>query len=213
MRARMLISVSLLSAATLLSACGGSSSDSATADTQVVASDAAASETSSDSAESAATFNDADVLFAQNMIPHHQQAVEMAVIALDDARGASAGLKELATRIQGAQQPEIDLMTGWLTAWGKEEMPSEDMEGMDHSSMGGMEGMMTAEEMTSLESATGASFDKAWMEMMVRHHEGAVAMAKTVKTDGTSAEVKDLAGKIIVAQEAEITEMNTAIGK
>ena len=211
MRARSMISATFLSAATLLAACGGSS-DSAT-DTQVVTSDAAASEATSDSVGGSASFSDADVSFAQNMIPHHQQAVEMAVIALDDARGASAGVKDLAMRIQGAQQPEIDLMTGWLTTWNKEVMPAGEMEGMDHSSMGGMEGMMSAEEMTSLESATGPAFDKAWMDMMVRHHEGAVAMAKTVQSDGTSPEAKELAGKIIAAQEAEIAEMNTAMGK
>jgi uncharacterized protein (DUF305 family) len=87
---------------------------------------------------------------------------------------------------------------------------------MDHSAMEGMEGMegmMSAEEMKSLESATGQGFDTAWLEMMVRHHEGAVVMAKAVQADGSSVEAKTLAGKIIGAQEAEIAEMNTALGK
>jgi hypothetical protein len=64
-------------------------------------------------------FNDADVTFAQGMIPHHQQAIEMADIALDPATGASAQVRDLATRIKAGQDPEIQLMTGWLAAWGQ----------------------------------------------------------------------------------------------
>jgi uncharacterized protein (DUF305 family) len=218
MRFRLLVVTSSLALAMSLTACSSSSETdtaaNASTDAAAVASEAVAGGVN-------AAFNEADVEFAQNMIPHHQQAVEMAVIALDDARGASAGVKELATRIQGAQQPEIDLMGGWLKAWGKEGAPSTEMEGMDHSSMDhsamegmeGMEGMMSAEEMKSLESATGQGFDTAWLEMMVRHHEGAVVMAKAVQADGSSVEAKTLAGKIIGAQEAEIAEMNTALGK
>jgi uncharacterized protein (DUF305 family) len=164
----------------------------------------------------AAAFNDADVSFAQNMIPHHQQAVEMADIALKVSSGASIEVADLAKRIQGAQQPEIDVMSGWLKTWGKESAPTTemaDMEGMDHSSMSGMEGMMSAEEMASLQSATGLAFDTAWMQMMVRHHEGAVAMAKQVQGAGSNAEVKALAAKIIVAQEAEISEMKATLDK
>lgn len=172
------------------------------------------------SAENAApTFNDADVTFAQNMIPHHQQAVEMALIALDGTRKPSAAVKGLAERIQKAQQPEIDLMTGWLNAWGKSAPASEDT--MDHSqhggmdgeaSMAGMAGMMSAAEMKDLEVASGAAFDTAWMEMMVRHHEGAIVMAKTVQSAGVNPEGKQLAGKIVTAQEAEIAEMKTILG-
>jgi uncharacterized protein (DUF305 family) len=164
----------------------------------------------------AAAFNDADVSFAQNMIPHHKQAVEMADIALKVSSGASIEVADLAKRIQGAQQPEIDVMSGWLKTWGKESAPTtemDDMEGMDHSSMSGMEGMMSAEEMASLQSATGLAFDTAWMQMMVRHHEGAVAMAKQVQSAGSNAEVKALAAKIIVAQEAEISEMKATLDK
>ena len=172
------------------------------------------------SAENAApTFNDADFTFAQNMIPHHQQAVEMAVIALDGARKPSAAVKGLAERIQKAQQPEIDLMTGWLNAWGKSAPASEDT--MDHSQHGGMDdeatmsgmaGMMSVAEMKDLEIASGAAFDAAWMEMMVRHHEGAIVMAKTVQSAGVNPEVKQLAGKIVTAQKAEIAEMKTILG-
>jgi uncharacterized protein (DUF305 family) len=196
-----------LSTATL-EACGSSSSDTASS-TDTVAGSVA--ESASSAAATGGSFNDADVTFAQNMIPHHQQAVEMAVIALDDARAASDDVKALAERIQAAQQPEIDLMTGWLTSWGKEVMPA--MDGMDHASMSGMAGMMSAEDMASLEVATGEGFDTAWMQMMIAHHEGAVTMAKAVQADGENADVQALAERIVSAQEAEITEMKTALGQ
>ena len=203
MRFRLLVSTLLVSGMAL-SACGDSSTELST------------------SSKSDAKFNDADVTFARNMIPHHQQAVEMAVTALEGDRGASPAVKDLAERIKGAQQPEIDLMTGWLTSWGKETMPPmegmdhstmDGMEGMDHSSAEGMEGMMTAEEMASLEAASGASFNKAWMEMMVKHHEGALTMAKAVQAKGASPEVRELAGKIVTGQEAEIVEMKAELTK
>ena len=156
-----------------------------------------------------AAFNEGDVTFAQGMIPHHQQAVEMSTIALDPARKAGTTVKDLATRIQGAQDPEITLMTGWLAQWGQpaDGMGGMSMDGMEMADMPGMEGMMTAAEMTALEGATGPAFDKLWLDMMVRHHQGAVTMSKTAETDGKAAVVKELAAKIISAQEGEIAEM------
>jgi len=153
-----------------------------------------------------ADFNDADVYFAQSMIPHHQQAVEMADIALDPSVGAGEQVLDLATRIQGAQDPEIDLMTGWLTAWGQpsmDEMPDHDMSSM--------KGMMSADEMDEMATMTGAEFDTMWMEMMIRHHEGAVDMALTVTTDGKNPDVKVLADAIVIAQKSEITEMQALL--
>ena len=64
-----------------------------------------------------ADFNDADVMFAQMMIPHHEQAIEMSEIALDPASGASAAIQDLAIRIRDAQDPEIELMKGFLATW------------------------------------------------------------------------------------------------
>lgn len=217
MKLRVLTFTALpLSLALALGACS-SSSDSASSDTTVetVAIDSTASDTVSGDATATdtipgdAVFNAGDVTFAQGMIPHHQQAVEMATIALDPARNAGATVKDLASRIQGAQDPEIQLMTGWLSEWDQpvDGMADHSMEGMEMADMPGMEGMMTSEEMTGLEAATGPAFDKVWLDMMVRHHQGAVAMSKTVETDGKATLVKELAGKIISAQEAEIAEM------
>ena len=205
-----------LSLALTLGACS-SSSDSAAPDTtaepisvdttpvDTVAADAAAADT----IPADAAFNAGDVTFAQGMIPHHQQAVEMSTIALDPARKAGTAVKDLATRIQGAQDPEIKLMTSWLAEWGQpvDGMGGMSMDGMDMADMPGMEGMMTAAEMKALEAATGPAFDKLWLDMMIRHHQGAVTMSKTAETDGKAAVVKELAAKIVAAQEGEIAEM------
>lgn len=163
------------------------------------------------SKETAADFNDADVSFAAQMIPHHQQAIEMSQLA--DERAASDEVKELATQIEAAQGPEIETLTGWLEAWG-EETPSDDM---DHSDMGhgtdsGMSGMMDAEQMSTLESASGAAFDRMFLQLMVDHHEGAVEMAKIEVTDGENSDAIDMAQKVISDQQAEIDQMLALLG-
>ena len=150
-----------------------------------------------------ASHNDADVTFAQQMIPHHEQAVEMSTMALDPAREASEPVRDLADRIGEAQQPEIETMQGWLEDW---DAKAEDHSG-DMGSMGGMSGMMSDDQMSALAAATGTDFDRMWLEMMIEHHEGAVEMAETEITDGQDAEAKALARAIVDAQKAEITEM------
>ena len=153
-------------------------------------------------------FNDADVAFAQSMIPHHEQAVEMATMAKEQA--SSPEVKALAGKIEAAQGPEIETLKGWLEDWGQEESPDseEGMEGMDHGSEGtDMPGMMTDEDMTALENATGAEFDKMFLTMMIEHHNGAIDMAKTEQSDGSNADAKALAEKIEADQTAEIAEM------
>ncbi|MYZ08768.1 DUF305 domain-containing protein [Streptomyces sp. SID2999] len=148
--------------------------------------------------------NAQDVTFAQGMIPHHQQAVEMARLAPGHA--ASAEVKALAARIEKAQDPEIRTMTGWLKSWG-EEPP---MAGMDHSrhgGMAGMSGMMSADDMTALEKSTGADFDRKFLTLMVVHHQGAVEMAKTEQAKGRDSRATKMADDVIAAQSAEIKQM------
>ncbi|WP_181787726.1 DUF305 domain-containing protein [Streptomyces phytophilus] len=152
--------------------------------------------------------NAADVTFAKGMIPHHRQAVEMADLA--PGRAASDEVKKLAADIKKAQGPEIETLSGWLDSWG-EEVPAEG--GMDHSMHGSAGGMMSAEDMKELEEAKGAAFDTAFMEMMIEHHEGAVAMAETERADGAYPPVKKMAGEIISAQEAEIDAMESLLDK
>ena len=110
---------------------------------------------SNDSTDSSsAQFNDADVTFAQSMIPHHEQAVEMATMAQE--RASSPEVKQLAEKIAAAQGPEIDTMTGWLEDWGQDISSEDSMGGMDHSG-GDMSGMMSDDDMESLGAATGAT--------------------------------------------------------
>jgi uncharacterized protein (DUF305 family) len=145
----------------------------------------------------AAAFNDADVMFAQMMIPHHRQAVQMAALA--DARAADAEVKTLAGQIKTAQDPEINTMTGWLSSWGR---PAPAMSGMD------MPGMMSDADMNKLKAATGKDFDKQFCTMMTAHHQGAITMAQDEISNGSNAGAKALAQQIVTAQHAEIGTMN-----
>jgi uncharacterized protein (DUF305 family) len=101
-------------------------------------------------------------------------------------------------------------MSGWLSQWGQP-VPSDtdghDMADMSHGDGATMEGMMTDEEMQQLTAASGADFDRLWLELMIKHHQGAVTMATTATTDGKSAEAKALAQAIVAAQKAEIQAM------
>jgi uncharacterized protein (DUF305 family) len=143
--------------------------------------------------------NDADVTFTQNMIPHHQQAIEMATLV--DAHTTRPQLRTLADAIAASQGQEITLMQGWLRAWGKPATPA----GMDHDAMH-MPGMMSEAEMRQLEASRHEGFDLRFLDMMTAHHQGAIDMATTELRDGSLPEVKRLAQQIIDAQQAEIDQ-------
>ncbi|MCF3130894.1 DUF305 domain-containing protein [Streptomyces olivochromogenes] len=193
----------LAAAALLLAACGGEDHDSAGHTGH------GASASPSAGAEA---HNAQDVSFAQGMIPHHRQALEMAALAAD--RASSVRVKDLAARIQKAQDPEIRTMTGWLTSWG-EDVP---MAGTDHShhsgmsGMPGMSGMMSAKDMDRLKKASGKEFDTMFLTMMIDHHRGAVAMATTEKDEGRYGPATSTADDIVTAQNGEIKEMNQLLG-
>jgi uncharacterized protein (DUF305 family) len=191
------ILLSGFTALALLTGCGGSSMADMTdmADSAV------------DAAKDAIGFNDDDVMFAQMMIPHHEQAIEMADIALDPLSGASDAVKSLATRIKAAQDPEISKMKAFLTSWKERLTPDSSM---DHSDM--MSGMLSAEDITKLSSLRGAEFDREWMTGMIEHHEGAIEMAKDVLKDGKDSAVKALANLVATAQDSEILEMKELLG-
>jgi uncharacterized protein (DUF305 family) len=154
-----------------------------------------------------AAFNDEDVHFAQMMIPHHEQAIEMSDIALDPTVGASDVVRNLATQIKGAQDPEITQMKNWLTAWNRTEM---DHSSMDMSEM--MEGMLSADQLINLGTLRGAEFDKAWIEGMIGHHEGAIQMSTVVLAKGLNPQVQVLAEAIISGQQKEIDMMKALLG-
>ena len=193
--------VALTTAALLLGACG--SSDMGSMD--MGSSDSSSMDMGYSIPESA-DFNDADVMFAQMMIPHHEQAIEMSDIALDPNTGASAAIIALATQIKGAQDPEISQMKNLLTTWG---MPTE-MGSMDNSSM--MDGMLSLEEMDTLGQLKGAEFDKAWAKGMIAHHEGAIEMANDVLANGKNSEILALANAVVSGQSTEIETLKPLAG-
>ncbi|MET7479140.1 DUF305 domain-containing protein [Streptomyces sp. NPDC005648] len=171
--------------------------------------DSAASSTAS---STAAAHNDQDMAFAQGMVPHHQQALEMAKLAAD--RASSPQVKDLAARIEKAQDPEIQTMNGWMKSWNMEmgnPSPMPSMSGM--GGMAGMDGMMSDKDMTELKNMSGKEFDTMFLTMMIEHHNGAIEMAKTEKAKGSYAPAVSMAGDIISGQSAEITEMNQLLGK
>jgi uncharacterized protein (DUF305 family) len=153
-----------------------------------------------------AGYNADDVAFATNMIPHHQQAVELSEMAPD--RSTNAELIALAQQISAAQKPEIDVMKVFLVQWNENPDTSSGHEG--HGST--MAGMVDATTMTKLESLNGAEFDKLWLESMIGHHQGAIEMAKTEIANGDNVDAKALANKIVAAQEAEIGQMKQMLG-
>jgi uncharacterized protein (DUF305 family) len=235
-KTRLGVAAIAASLAFVLAACsGGSPSGAATSGTTsgtTTARSTGSPASISASASATATFNDADVAFAQMMIVHHQGAIQMADLA--PSRAQNQDVLALAARIKAAQAPEIDQMTSWLTAWGAApsmmsgsttsgtggmDMGGMDMGGMDmggttsaaESSAMSMPGMMSGDQMQQLESASGAAFDKMFLELMIVHHQGAIEMAETEIADGSNPEAVALAQKIKSDQTAEIAEIQALL--
>ncbi|MCV7289057.1 DUF305 domain-containing protein [Mycolicibacterium wolinskyi] len=189
-----------------------------TSETQPTAAGPSASVTASSevSAQSQA-HNDADVMFAQHMIPHHQQAVEMSDMLLAK-QGIDPRVTDLATQIKGAQGPEIEQMQRWLDQWGNPPMPP--MTGghgnMDHGNMSGgmagMQGMMSEADMTALRNAQGVEAAKLFLTQMIAHHEGAITMAQDEIDGGQFPDAVEMARTIVTTQQQEIDAMRGLLG-
>jgi uncharacterized protein (DUF305 family) len=151
--------------------------------------------------------NAADVTFVQQMVPHHTQAVAMATLAPGQA--SSPAVKALAKRIEAAQAPELNKMQGWLKDWGKSEAKTT----MDMGKGGMGDGMMSDAEMAQLTKASGARFDRLFLTMMTKHHQGALVMAGTELDKGKDKHAKALAQSIRDSQTKEIAEMRTLLAK
>jgi uncharacterized protein (DUF305 family) len=154
-------------------------------------------------------YDDADVLFATQMIPHHEQAVAMAKLA--PAHGASRPVAEVASQISAEQVPEIAQLQGMLAEWNQPPAaaPMGGMPGMDARGAlaAAAPGMMTEDDMARLESANGPAFDRAFLQMMITHHEGALTMAKAELADGRDQDAMLMAQNISDAQQASIQLM------
>ncbi|ORL72758.1 DUF305 domain-containing protein [Prescottella equi] len=234
---RMLVAVG--SAAAVVALVAGCTSDESD-DNATTSATTSASVSASGTAEQGGPHNDADVEYVQMMIPHHEQAVEMAELV--PSRTGNPDIIALADQIEKAQGPEIEQMEGWLKAWGapepsKAEAPGATSDGMDHDGMegdgtsmpmqsmpmtsmnsmpgmeGGGHGMMSAEQMQALENAKDAEFDKMWLELMIAHHQGAVASSEQILQTGESDQVRQLAQQIVSSQQAEIAQMEALLNK
>jgi uncharacterized protein (DUF305 family) len=143
-------------------------------------------------------FSPTDIAFAEMMIPHHEQAIEMSEMALMNS--TNPDVLELAQKIKSAQDPEIDLMKSWA--------------GVKVSTHAGhmMDGMLSEDELNALRAATGAKFDRLFLQGMIKHHQGAIEMAMEVKSSNSMV-VADLSAAIIKQQEIEIARMEELLLK
>ncbi|MBM7276510.1 DUF305 domain-containing protein [Gordonia rubripertincta] len=231
--ARRRVAVGTAVGAALALALAGCSSDespsgSTTADRPATSS---AADASAPGQSPAAKHNDADVEFTTEMIPHHRQAVMMADLV--EGRTQNRQLIALADTIEDAQEDEIDQMAARLRSWG---VPvaghMDDDGGTDHGNPdhggddmghgdtghgnmghGDMSGMMSPEQMAALRQASGGEFDRLWLDGMIRHHEGAIAMADEVLAKGADPATRALATQVKTTQQAEIDQMRAMLGQ
>ncbi|WP_306664859.1 DUF305 domain-containing protein [Streptomyces sp. Rer75] len=172
-----------------------------------------ASTASAPAATATGRHNQADVTFAQQMIVHHRQAIEMADMAQEHAH--TSDVKALAVKIEKEQKPEIKTMTGWLKSWGEKVPEGRTMPGMGHrspSATPSMPGMMDEQQMRDMTHAPGKAFDTMFLTMMIKHHQGAIDIAETEKKQGAHGPARTLAGDIITTQTAQITQMRKMLG-
>lgn len=195
----------LAAAGVLLTGCGSGGPD----DTGTSGASSPARSASTGGAPATAGAGSAeDIGFAQLMIPHHEQAVQMADAALRQA--SSPQVRDLAAQVKAAQDPQVAVMRSWLMAWDAPES-MDDMPGHDMSGMTG-HGMMSDQQMAGLHAASGDAFDRMWLEMMLEHHQGAVAMASTVLAQTDNPAVSELAEAVMSGQNQEIATMQGLLG-
>ncbi|MFV8050306.1 DUF305 domain-containing protein [Mycobacterium sp. 48b] len=208
----MMLSAGAVVAAALVAGCGNEAADKSEGAANTPSTSASAS-----APAAGEVHNDADVMFAQHMIPHHQQAVEMSDVLLAK-QGIDARVTELATQIKGAQAPEIEQMQGWLKQWGNPPMPPMPQQGhgdVGHGNMGempAMQGMVSETDMTALRNAQGAEADKLYLTHMIAHHEGAITMAQDEIKDGQYPAAVEMARTIVKTQQQEIDTMRQILG-
>ena len=142
------------------------------------------------------THNSTDVMFAQMMIPHRQQAIEMVDMALNPSRHASEELRNLASEMKTAQTMEVATLTRLLQQWG------EPISMHHHEDM--QDGMLSSDEVSVLSKKQGPTFDQSWARAMIAHHRGALSMVRAFDT-GASLEIQKLNRDIVKAQGQEIT--------
>ena len=151
-------------------------------------------------------FNDADVRFATDMIQHHAEALVM--VDMTAGRDLDPAVAQLTEDIRAAQGSEIEQMTDWLTAW-DQEVPETIRDHANAHDMDDTEGM---DDLGDLENASHAEFQDMWLELMVEHHRGAVAMSEDELDDGAFDDAIAMAGRIVSSQQEEIDQMEELLG-
>ena len=220
-RGGLTLGIAAVAALLMATACGSSGT------TASRSTSAAPSAGSSSSASASQAHNQQDVAFVQQMIPHHRQAIEMSdiILAKQNVQNINPRVGELANQIKAAQGPEIQQMQGWLSQWGEPTMPMmpsgattsgpTNMPGMagmpDHSGMPRMNGMMSDQDMAALKDAQGIEESKLFLTQMIRHHQGAVAMAQEEIRSGQNQSAIALAHSIATSQQQEIDHMQAML--
>ena len=146
-----------------------------------------------------ALFTKADVEFMQGMIAHHAQAIVMSRMA--ESHGANAQVLKLSNKIDQSQVPEIRIMQNWLT---RNHQFAPDTSSWHHVMMSGM---LTTEQLKQLDAAKGVEFDRAYLQMMIQHHAGALRMVDALFNSalaGQEVDVNVFANDVVTAQTAEI---------
>lgn len=223
-RTKMIAITAGIAAAVSLAACSSGDNSSSPSSVTATTSTGPHNTTAPD-----APFNDADVMFAQMMYPHHAQAISMAELV--DGRTTNPDITTLAAAIEATQHPEMTQLSDWLIAWGHPAPTTDesaDKSGthgdmnhgdMDHGDMdqGDMDqgdsssGMMSQQQFDDLSAKSGPEFDQAWLTMMIEHHDGAVDMAEDEIAEGINPDAKAMAQNIITTQQREIEKMNTLL--
>ncbi|WFE35891.1 DUF305 domain-containing protein [Micromonospora sp. WMMD975] len=147
-------------------------------------------------------WNSLDVWYVRMMIPHHEQALEMAKLA--PGRAADPRVRAVADRIRAAQGPEVGVLRAWLST---RDLPAE-VTGHDH---GTMRGMQSAESMRQLAGAHGAAFDRLFVRMMTAHHQGAVVISTDLLRVGADPAMQEFANGVAVEQTTEICRMRALL--
>jgi uncharacterized protein (DUF305 family) len=148
-----------------------------------------------------------DVMFLEMMISHHQQAVDISVLAISGSKDSE--LVALAKKIRDGQAAEIIQMKDWLAGAGNSSMMSH---GMNHSMGDGMGGMLTESELDTLSTLSGPKFDIYWLKGMIAHHEGALHMVTMIR-DSNRLEIQNFGEEIISVQTAEIEQMKKMLNR
>ncbi len=203
MRSRILAFAGMLAGVLVVTGCGGG---------QPTTGAQSADPTSKASSDASADFNDADVAFVSGMVPHHEQAVEMADIVLADE--PSPEVAEVAEQIKAAQQPEIEQLNQMLDHFGVDA----DSAGGHGGGHGGGDapmhgGMMTEQELAEFEDASGTDAERSFLTLMIAHHEGAIEAAETELAEGEYAPARELAESIRDSQAAEIKQMEQLLAQ